>query len=302
MHGSNSSSLSPTPQPNLHVAHHMPPREDAPTPDQRLSGWTAQLGRIALREPTTTLAFLDNVAHGRVVPGDAALAQAVFNELICLEAYGLFVEVFDAYNELQAADAKFNGHEFKSTLTLRLPEGWKPTAPHKMVEAFGRIAVQKLNVMYPEPVKDLVAQAHQTLVRLYNDALSSLRRSAGPLGHRFELAAESHPRSVPVPEAACLCVATLLKAGTAELVVHGALADPAAVAQAIAGSTTLVGIELGEDIDESQVSSAELAGYSRLVLEGMSGCATLKEVSLHHRHVVMDLPRALKIAKPCLPA
>lgn len=166
-----------------------------------------------------------------------------------------------------------------------------------MREAFGRLAVQKLEVIYPEPDHGFAAQAHESLVKVYNEALSSWQELVGhasPLRDLLEPMALKDPRSVPVPEAACQCIVALLKTGTSELVVHGALADATSVADAIAQSKQLLAIELGEHLEKDErLSRAELDSVARLMQKGVKHCEALKHLKLNHVDILYNIPMLL---------
>lgn len=172
---------------------------DPRKPGEILNGWQSRLDALALSEPDVAATFLQKVACGLAHPVGAPIAQAVFNDLLLHEAYGLLADAFAAYN--------YNGTS-PSSLKLRLPRDRVGTAPAARDEAFGRMRVQKLE-----------------LVALPDSA-------------------DKDPRQQPplIAAAACECAAVLLRSdATTELVVHGALASTETMSRACAGSSWAIG-------------------------------------------------------------
>lgn len=122
-----------------------------PVPTQTSLRWvhdlTLRLERFDLSDRAAVLTLLNQVARG--VGSDAIVAKAVFNDLIAHEAFEVFVEVFTANNAILQAQASAAGRPFKSTLILQLPQDWAPTARAAMVEAFGHIALHRLEALSP---------------------------------------------------------------------------------------------------------------------------------------------------------
>ncbi len=212
-----------------------------------LVDWSSRLDRVALSEPTVAATFVESVAKGLAHAVGASTAQAVFNDLIAHEAYELFADVFTAYHSHSPS------RESPSSLTLCLPADWVCTAEGERNAAFGRIKVQRLEVVRPQmaPGKDAdsTARAH---------------------------------RLTPVSAAACDCAVTLLQAGrTTELVVHGVLASPGAVAEAMAANP-LVSVELGDTSPlVLELTAPEQQTYKTL-LSNLAVCRTLKHLTLGH--------------------
>ncbi|MDO9434477.1 hypothetical protein [Hydrogenophaga sp.] len=252
------------------------------TPDQTLSGWTSGIDRCGLSKPAVAAGFLDDVAHGRVSGGSAGRAQEVFNDLICHEAFDVFVEVFAAFNQHRLAQAMAAGTPFKSSLTLRLPLDWTPAAHQAMTDAFRQIQVEEVVVLPPEPD-----------------------------------ARKEDPRDVCVSAAACACVAALIHAGAKALVVRGVLAVPADIAAAIVSSTQLASVELGSvlvfaerpgqmveenpALDAIGISAAEAGSYGMLAT-ALMGCSAIRHLVLHHIDLVHVLNTSHIAQMPTWPA
>ena len=86
-------------------------------------------------------------------------AQLGFNEMIRGEKYGMFLEVFEAYNRIaRAAREKADGEPFKTSLKFRLPADWRPAAPMSLEDAFRKLKLDQVEVVpsaQPDPVTGL---------------------------------------------------------------------------------------------------------------------------------------------------
>ncbi|MDO9434471.1 hypothetical protein [Hydrogenophaga sp.] len=230
-----------------------------------LAAWTLLMDEVQLDDATTARAFLKNLARGHA--DNAGTARAVFNDLIAHEAYGLFAQVFAATNTLLKAQAKADGRAFTSTLVLKLPHGWKPTAPALMHETFAAAGVQRVEVLRPDP-----AQASD---------------------------APDDPTDLAIPEAAGDVVATLLRAGASELSVSGVLAHPAGVRDAMRASNTLTSLELGE-ARLHRLTALEKACYETLLIGWKSD--RLKHLTLRQADIFSPLQPDAKAELPSWPA
>ncbi|MDO9434710.1 hypothetical protein [Hydrogenophaga sp.] len=237
---------------------------------QRLREWTLQLKSVSLQIPADVQKLLKEVSHGLASPDDAAKAQAVFNDLIAHEAVGVFVEVFNAYNAIRAGQMLGRDEPpFKSLLILELPSDWSPVWPAALHAALERVKVERLEVVHSAVyVPSAMAIASERLTS-FAAGIRSLVQGPAPYRYdepylrevedRLRRAEEKqekekqkekiegpHIANVPVPAAVCECIQTLLKNGTTELAVRGRLKSPELVAEAIAQSTHLRLVELGE--------------------------------------------------------
>ncbi len=167
----------------------------APAFTPTAQGLKDALGRLPSREHVEVQRLLRSLQFmaQKSVP---ELLSTFFNDLIECEAYGVFVEVFNACNGYLRSQAEGNAEPFKTRLSLFMPHDWKPVFRAEMVEAFRQIQVDQLEV-------------HAT--------------STGNGAHA-------------IPEAVSACVAALLHGGATELTVQGALSASAEVAHALRDS------------------------------------------------------------------
>ncbi|MDO9437476.1 hypothetical protein [Hydrogenophaga sp.] len=268
MFGANDSSNNSRANPYVGVTSATEVTSD-PTKRDLLTDWKSRLDKVALADPSTATALLERVVNGLVHPVAAAIAQAVFNDLIAHEAYDLFADVFNAYNP--------HVGEAPSSLTLRLPQDWICTAPAARDAAFARIQVQRLEIVRP-PIVPPDSAAHDNALASDDDDHEDQPPERVALA---DLAAQAH-RDTPVSAAACDCIAALLRLGlTTELVVHGALASPERVVEALAFSP-LVSIELGDtEATILRLSATEQQTYKTLV-SGLAHCPALTHLTLGH--------------------
>lgn len=231
----------------LQISNSSAQRSEPETPAQRQAKWNASLGDgFALtRNGAAARQLFEEVANGFAPPDDARQAQAVFNDLIEREAYDTFAEVFNAYNAFRAAHARAPGEPpFKATLTLQLPQDWRPNGHSAFLEMLKRVPVERLEVIRPEPP--------------LNDASTA---------------------KLSVPATVCEGIVELLAKGTAELVVRGVLASPAAVVLGLGMSTCrLRSLALGEEIERTVLRDSERQSYEKL-MDGVADSTTLENLS-----------------------
>lgn len=289
--------------------------------EQRLRKWASKLRSVSLRDLAGAQKFFEEITQGFAPPDDAPKAQAVFNDLLAHEAYGVFVEVFTLYNDLRKHQARGPDEPpFKASLTLQLPCRWKPTWPAAFNAALERVQVERLEVIRPavyEPSAMTVARDR------LNDFASGVRSRLDSQGSTYRaqrLKRESEAQrqraeaekiaNDPVPAAVCEGIQTLLQGETAELVVRGRLKSPMAVAEAVARSARLRSIELGEldpwegdpedlpaDLkadarelarhapDPRTLTPAKMNSYETL-MGGLARCKTLENFSISQEALV----------------
>ncbi|MDO9434470.1 hypothetical protein [Hydrogenophaga sp.] len=246
-----------------------PPQALPGTAAHRLSDCIAALDGVALQDPAKARAFLEGLAQG--LAQDTETAQAVFNDLIAHDAHGLFADVFTAHHQFQEARYAADRQVFKSSLMLRLPVGWKTGAPAAMEQAFSRIRVDRLAILRPP-------------------ASAESAKAEAPLSAKGASASE------PV----CSAIAAMLKFGTSELWLQGALDAPLVVADAIATSRHLKSIALEDPHLERPLDLTECHSHQRLIARGVVRSTSLTHVGLHQPELVMSLQLCL-LAEPKLP-
>ncbi|MDO9434476.1 hypothetical protein [Hydrogenophaga sp.] len=210
------------------------------------STWTAQLDALGDKDRAKVRSFFNTIADDGMRPEPEA--WDVFDILLAHEAYDVFVDLFNNYNQLLKLHTEADGKPFKSRLLLRLPQDWTPRAPVAMLEAFQRIQVDRLEVISPL----------------------------------------SRDNTVAVPAAVCECVATLLSkaasaafAGTTELTVSGPLANAGVVAAALAHSGKLETLVLGDPDSREPPGAAACASYEALV-SGTKTATGLQHLRIQH--------------------
>ncbi|MDO9435056.1 hypothetical protein [Hydrogenophaga sp.] len=263
----------------------------APTPDQRLSAWNALLGSVALKDGDAARKLLAQVANGFAPPDDAPLAQAVFNDLIQHEAHAVFVEVFNAYNGVRAAQVRAPGEPaFKSSLTLQLPADWQPSDPAALQAMLQKLQVTRLEVIHPKvdtspygALSDPTAKAHISSLMTFQGDLDVNMEAVAQVEVIHDLASRQH--DLAVPKAVCESIVTLLQAGITELVVRGRLAMPEEVAHALSWSQ-LRSIDLGhENPYADAVSTATLDSYG-VLMQALAKCASLEQLVLERSNLL----------------
>ncbi len=250
-----------TPPPNSNSSNSTPQPVAPKTAAQWVAGWMAALKRTPLQDRAEVMDVLNNVAQGHA--GEPRNAQAVFNDLIAHEAYGVFVEVFAAYNAILASHAQAYGKPFKSTLMLELPRDWAPSAPEEMKKALARVNVQRVEAYRPP---SSCAQAEPEI------------RPVNMLGLRPVEPGPKPEWDIPVSAAACEAIAALLKGGATELSVCGALDDPFVVQEAMDANVAFESLELGE-ARNGEPTEFEMVGYAALLM-GKSTSSRLKQLTL----------------------
>ncbi|MDO9434706.1 hypothetical protein [Hydrogenophaga sp.] len=257
--------------------------------------WERKIGSVGLRDSVGAVQLFDQVTKGFASPDDAAKAQSVFNDLIAHEAYDVFCEVFTLYNALRSAQARGRDEApFKASLTLQLPAGWKPTGPADFIGALEMVQVERLEVVRPiEDESSATARIGNRLDFMARELGASARTLvAGQhvdkkyLGKKLREDIQLEKADVPVPDAVCEGIQTLLRRGTAELVVRGVLASPEGVADAIAKSRTLRSVELGEvSSSPVEITPAKWKTYETL-MAGLAKCKTLESLTLCHGDLI----------------
>lgn len=276
----------------------------APTQDHRLDSWNASLATVALKDAAAVQTLLEQVAQGIASPKDAPLAQAVFNDLLCHEAFDVFVEVFSAYNAVREAQVREpNDPPFKSSLTLQLPANWTPTGPAAFHAALQKVQVQRLEVVHPEVDESKFQPLTATSELSTLNSLLSFGR-VSPIDPQ-EMALVNSNRALvaeqydaAVPEVVCDAIVILLQGGTTELSVRGNLAKPTTVGQALSASA-LQSIELGhENPFWSAISTATLDSY-RALMQGLTKCETLQHLILGQSHLLSLHANVENLAPGC---
>lgn len=234
------------------------------TPTQTLADWTSALNQVVLSNRTETLAFLQQLSSGLAVDEDSA--DEVFNELIAKEAYGVFVEAFNAYCDILQSHADADGKPFTSRLVLRLPLGWLPRSLEVMRAALATLKVGCVEV-HPPPVNfedDFEREMY-----------FAARHSNTPLER-------------PISNGACQLVELLLQNGATELVVGGgSLEDLDRVRSAMVASSALQSLTLGK-MRAAGLASFEYQGYLGL-LETAQACPRLTQLTLHQSELLTRL-------------
>lgn len=121
------------------------------TPEQTLTRWATSLQRLLLPEQPLLRKALEELSLGVVSQEMSARMPRLFDLLIELEEFDLFVELFTAHDQFlarQSADS-VGGAPHRSVVRFALPSDWTPThtSLDKMVETFARIRVQDVEVM-----------------------------------------------------------------------------------------------------------------------------------------------------------
>lgn len=214
-----------------------PPEQKPPeqtSPEATLDRWMSALHH----GPSDDLKdCLRKLAHGHL---PMHLPIWLVREMVLNQAFDVFVEVFEAYHALQAADATGRGEPpAQRSLFLRLPPDWAPDLD-AMNSAFARMRVEALTVTC-----------------------------------EYGEEGETCP---PVPAALCEGIVTMLKAGVAKLTLMGKLASPELVAEALAGSS-LNAIALSGVPKWCLLGRAEKASFETLIL-GLKACRSLKSLSI----------------------
>ncbi len=97
--------------------------------------------------------------------------------------------------------------------------------------------------------------------------------------------------TAPASEAVCSAIAAMLKFGTSALWLQGALDEPLLVANAIAASEHLQVIALEDPQLGRPLDAHEGDSHHILIARGLTRCASLKRVGLHHPELVTSLQR-----------
>ncbi|MDO9436568.1 hypothetical protein [Hydrogenophaga sp.] len=258
------------------------------TPEQTLKSWTTRLKAVSSENPHAVQKLLKEVAEGVARPRDEKEAQVVFNDLIGHEAYGVFVEVFRAYNAIRMAQGRAHDEApFKSTLALRLPSDWVPCHPDALRETMHLAQVQRIEVLLHEPDRQTYGHFFSSMAAVLQDDLVETVESLvhkeveAPELRRTALQREEWVKDIPASMAECDCIVALLDAGATELVICGSLAAPDRVADAIARSA-LRSIELGADttLFGRRLTLEMKDSYAKLI-PVLSQCHTLEHLALN---------------------
>lgn len=235
---------------------HMRPK----TADEILDNWTRNRMTFGLPpEYERVRQLLVNLSAGVVSAADEMEIQAIFNTLIRVGQFEVFADLFEVYSKVQRAlhPRNTNGEStFKSTLTLQLPQTWKPKDRLSMDGgtavrlAFGRIQVAKLVVLRPP---------------------------------RVEGESNSHYSMAGAPEAIGKLMWPVLKQGkTTELVIHGDIPrwELGYVWDAIE-EPGLQSVELGDaaPIDGFEPTASEQKTYTDM-MKSLASCSTLTKLTL----------------------
>ncbi|QHE85544.1 hypothetical protein F9K07_11860 [Hydrogenophaga sp. BPS33] len=203
--------------------------------------------------------FLESVAHGQVPDHDAT---AVFNDLIAHEAYEVFADAFNSYNNSLKSLPDNAGKPFKACLKLQLPQGWAPTAPQAMQAAFERTSVQRLEVL-PPPAAPQVQAANDDSAWTFFDGDGGSRPNA------------------LIPSAACNMVKVLLTkpSGVSELSIQGVMEDAPTVVLAVSNSTSIESLELGDPLIHGHRPTEEAMQHGKF-FANVATCTKLKNLSV----------------------
>ena len=164
------------------------------TPEQILQSWHSKLTRLPVLNADVQVA-LETLAKGE--PVNSRMANALFNTLIYYEAYPVFVEAFEAWNNaMQTAKPGASASSFVSTLTLELPADWDPQYTVELQQAFLQIRAERVVVLAPPCLT---------------------------FEHLAHLSPAAVPGTMPVPEAVNGCLVELIKGGITELGIRGTL-------------------------------------------------------------------------------
>ncbi len=219
------------------------------TPAQMLNGWLSRLERTPFGGAGNVESVLTAISQGDGLLGMRPAVDAAFNTLIQYEEYGVFVEVFNAWCACCPADDE----RFDPSLNLRLPHDWVPLHLSAMVMAFSQIKVPTVRMFADEERVDSLTRFH------------------------------------PVPNAVCLCVEALLRAGTRALAVFGELASPTLVAKAFRFSS-LQSIILGQAARQhEELGSSERGSYA-ILAQGLVSCRTLEHLEIRHGDLLVLHP------------
>ncbi|MDO9434377.1 hypothetical protein [Hydrogenophaga sp.] len=118
------------------------------TPAQSVNMWKKWKPELRSRTPREFVEALQLLAKGTL--SDASVMQGVFAYLIETRTFGVFVEAFKAYGDMErlAAEA-LHAPPFKSSLVLELPHNWAPDVA-EMNRALQRVQVDTL-ILKPDP-------------------------------------------------------------------------------------------------------------------------------------------------------
>lgn len=167
--------------------------------------------------------------------------QFVFRQLLQHKQFEVFAEVFLLYGSFKAEYAQVTGEPFENSLDILLPADWVCTDSAAMDLAFSKIRVSRLVV---------TADAGDGVGRV-------------------------------VSADTCRCIALMLKNGTTELAITGALALPGCVVDAFAHSQLRsISLRVGQSND-MRIKAHELPSHNCL-LAGLTTCPTLTDLDFNH--------------------
>lgn len=148
--GSPMDSINSSPRAPLQQNDATPPANPSPTSEETFDRWSASLQRFPPETRPTMWTALKQVSLGLVEPRTDGVMPWLFSLLIEAEAFDVLAETFNAYTDIKTRQLVEQGDHapYKSMLTMRLSSDWVPThsSLDKMVEAFGRMHVQTVNV------------------------------------------------------------------------------------------------------------------------------------------------------------
>ncbi|MDO9435030.1 hypothetical protein [Hydrogenophaga sp.] len=200
-------------------------------------------------KPATVVPFIQMLANGSVRDHFARDAEVpFFGAMIQAGDLDLFVASFNLYHDLQSSAVAPGDMPYKRSLSLRMSPDWAPQSYGDLDTALCQARIERLSV-----------QPHQ---------------------HHVPGIGLVHSE---VPSATCHCVFTVLRAGAADLIICGSLADPDTVALAISHSSlrwlaiTKNGGGFGAD---------DMEGYSNIV-RALGTCSTLKHLSIAQPELVL---------------